>query len=76
MKRIDLRKSKDLFLDMKKYLDSLKLNETALFLFEIGDFSNVEKSYEFVYKQGCVVLNSLKFNQVDWTICVKRENEL
>lgn len=72
MKRIDLRKSKDLFLDMKKHIDSLGVNEVAIILFEIDDFSNVEKSYEFIYKNNCELLNSLKFNQADWMICVKK----
>lgn len=73
MKRIDLRKSKDLFLDLKSHIDNAKANEVLVVLFEIGDFSNVEKSYEFVYNNKCKLMNSLKFNQSDWTIVIKKD---
>ncbi len=72
MRRIDLRKSKDLFLDMKKHIDSLKVNEVVIILFEIGDFGSVERSYEFIYQNDCELLNSLKFNQADWMICIRK----
>lgn len=75
MKRIDLRKSKDFFNDLKIYLDNLAANDVLVVLFEIGDFSNVEKSFSFVYENNCELLNSLKFNQCDWTICVRKKND-
>ncbi len=75
MRRVDLRKSTDFFADLKKQIDTLHENEVLIALFEIGDFSNVEKSYEFVYNNNCKVLNSLKFNQVDWTITIKKEGK-
>ncbi|WP_267523315.1 NADH-ubiquinone oxidoreductase subunit E family protein [Campylobacter sp. MG1] len=73
MKRIDLRKSKDLFADLKTHIDDAKIGEVLVILFEIGDFSNVEKSYKFVYDNECKLLNSLKFNQSDWTIVIKKD---
>ncbi|EKR5298705.1 hypothetical protein P8K18_001628, partial [Campylobacter lari] len=33
---------------------------------------NVEKSFAFIKEQNCELLNSLKFNQVDWTIVFKK----
>lgn len=73
MRRIDLRKSKDLFADLKTHIDNAKTNEVLVVLFEIGDFSNIDKSYEFVANNNCKMMNSLKFNQSDWTIVIKKE---
>lgn len=72
MRRVDLRKSADFFEDLSKTIKEAKINEVLVVLFEIGDFSAVEKSFSFVKEQGCELLNSLKFNQVDWTIVIKK----
>ena len=72
MRRVDLRKSKDFFEDLAKTIKEAKINEVLVILFEIGDFSAVEKSFSFVKEQDCELLNSLKFNQVDWTIVIKK----
>lgn len=72
MRRVDLRKSDDLFASLKQIINKAKINEVLVVLFEIGDFSNVEKSFAFVKEQNCELLNSLKFNQVDWTIVIKK----
>jgi len=72
MRRVDLRKSEDLFASMQTLLSEAKNNEVLVILFEIGDFSAVEKSFSFVKEQNCELLNSLKFNQTDWTIVVKK----
>ncbi|MBM0637313.1 NADH-ubiquinone oxidoreductase subunit E family protein [Campylobacter sp. VicNov18] len=75
MRRVDLRKSKDLFKDLAQIIKEAKQSEVLVVLFEIGDFSAVEKSFSFVKDQGCSLLNSLKFNQVDWTIVIKKEEQ-
>ncbi|KAA6227275.1 MULTISPECIES: NADH-ubiquinone oxidoreductase subunit E family protein [unclassified Campylobacter] len=72
MRRVDLRKSKDFFKDLENTIKKAKINEVLVVLFEIGDFSVVEKSFAFVSEHGCELLNSLKFNQVDWTITLKK----
>lgn len=72
MRRVDLRKSNDFFGDLARTIKEAKMNEVLVVLFEIGDFSVVEKSFSFVKEQGCELLNSLKFNQVDWTIVIKK----
>lgn len=72
MRRVDLRKSNDFFGDLARTIREAKMNEVLVVLFEIGDFSVVEKSFSFVKEQGCELLNSLKFNQVDWTIVIKK----
>jgi len=74
MKRYDLRHLKDDFEPrMKEILESShKATETLIFLFEIGDFSPVQRSADLVKECGYELYNSLKFNEVDWTIVVKK----
>ena len=73
MKRYDLRHLKAEFEPrMKEILGEHKAGEVAIFLFEIGDFSSVQKSADLVKECGYELLNSLKFNEVDWTIVTKR----
>ncbi len=75
MKRYDLRNLKDEFYDrMSEVLeDEIAPAEVAIFLFEIGDFSAIQKSADVVKEAGHEMMNSLKFNEVDWTIVVKRK---
>ncbi len=75
MKRYDLRPLKDNFYDrMIELIDKdLKPAEVGIFLFEIGDFSSVQKSADIVKENGHELMNSLKFNEADWTISVKRK---
>jgi len=75
MKRYDLRPLKDNFYDrMLELIDSdLKSGEVGIFLFEIGDFSPIQKSADLIKESGHELMNSLKFNEADWTIVVKRK---
>ena len=73
MKRYDLRKLKNEFEPrMKEILASHKAGEVAIFLFEIGDFTPIQRSADVVKECGYELLNSLKFNEVDWTIVAKK----
>ena len=73
MKRYDLRHLKNEFEPkMKHILRSHKAGEVAIFLFEIGDFTPVQRSADLVKESGFELMNSLKFNEVDWTIVVKK----
>ena len=73
MKRYDLRHLKNEFEPrMKELLSSHKAGEVAIFLFEIGDFSPIQRSADLVKECGYELMNSLKFNEVDWTIVTKR----
>lgn len=73
MKRYDLRHLKSEFEPrMKEILATHGANEVAIFLFEIGDFSPIQKSADLVKKSGYELMNSLKFNEVDWTIVAKK----
>jgi len=74
MKRYDLRHLKTEFEPrMKEILDEHKKGEVAIFLFEIGDFSPIQRSADVVKEHGYELMNSLKFNEVDWTIVVKKD---
>jgi NADH-quinone oxidoreductase subunit E len=74
MKRYDLRPLKESFYSrMLELMDKdIKDGENAIFLFEIGDFSHIQKSADVIYEAGYTLMNSLKFNEVDWTIVVKK----
>ncbi len=74
MKRYDLRHLKDDFYGrMGEILKNEAANgEVIIFLFEIGDFSPVQKSADLVKELGFELMNSLKFNEADWTIVVKK----
>lgn len=74
MQRYDLRNLKSDFYDrMLEILDGIKSEEVAIFMFEIGDFSPIQKSADVIKEAGHELLNSIKFNEVDWTIIVKRK---
>jgi len=74
MKRYDLRHLKADFDDRMKEIVTKEITagEVIIFLFEIGDFSGVQRSADMMKECGCELLNSLKFNEVDWTIVVKK----
>lgn len=75
MKRFDLRHLKNDFCPrLKVILDNeLEKGEVGIFLFEVLDFDNVQKSADLVKQSGNTLLNSLRFNEVDWTIMVRKE---
>jgi NADH-quinone oxidoreductase subunit E len=73
MQRYDLRHLKEDFYErMVEILDGVSENEVCIFMFEIGDFTSVQKSADIVKESGCELMNSLKFNEADWTIVVKK----
>ena len=73
MKRYDLRHLKDGFEPrMKEILGEHKAGEVAIFIFEIGDFTPVQRSADLAKECGYELMNSLKFNEVDWTIVLKK----
>jgi NADH-quinone oxidoreductase subunit E len=75
MVRYDLRHLGDNFYDrMMELLETgAKPGEVVIFMFEIGDFSPIQKSADLVKEAGHELLNSLKYNEVDWTIMVRRK---
>jgi len=77
MKRYDLRPLKDNFYDrvLELMKTDIKENENAIFLFEMGDFSPIQKISDLVRENDYTLMNSLKFNEVDWTIVVKKAKD-
>lgn len=77
MQRYDLRHLKDDFYGrMLEIIDETPMGEVSIFMFEIGDFTTVQKSADTIKKAGWTLMNSLKFNETDWTIVVKKvQNE-
>ncbi len=76
MERYDLRKYKEekLYNRMVEVMDKeAKPGEVIIFMFELGDFTPVTKSMDVMKEQGHELLNSIKFNEVDWTLVVKRK---
>ncbi|MBP3207517.1 MAG: NADH-ubiquinone oxidoreductase subunit E family protein [Campylobacter sp.] len=73
MKRYDLRRLKGDFLNrMGEIIKNSNQGDVMIFLFEIGDFSGVQKSANLVDGLNSTLLNSLRYNQVDWSIVVKK----
>jgi NADH-quinone oxidoreductase subunit E len=75
MKRYDLREHKENFIPRMVELMKSEINdgENGIFLFEIGDFSTVQASADCVKENNWTLMNSLKFNEVDWTVVIKKE---
>ncbi len=73
MQRYDLRHLGDNFYDrMLEIMSETKEDEVSIFMFEIGDFSAIQKSADVIKEAGYTLMNSLKFNEADWTIVVKK----
>ena len=53
----------------------IKVDEVGIFLFEVGDFSSIQKSADVIKTTGHDLMNSLKFNEVDWTVVVKKVSD-
>ena len=75
MRRYDLRKHKENFYERMETIITKELDEgeVAIFLFEVGDFTPVQKSADLVKKMGHTLMNSLRFNEVDWSMVVRKE---
>ena len=73
MQRYDLRHLKDDFYgSMLEIINETSEGEVSIFMFEIGDFTPIQKSADVIKEAGWILMNSLKFNEADWTIVVKK----
>ena len=74
MKRYDLRKHKNDFMPrlVEIMQQDIANDENGIFLFEIGDFSSVQNVANLVKEHKWTLMNSLKFNEVDWTVVIKK----
>jgi NADH-quinone oxidoreductase subunit E len=74
MKRYDLRGLKTDFLQRLVEIVDTEIadGENAIFLFEIGDFTAIQSSADCIKDNNWTLMNSLKFNEVDWTVVIKK----
>jgi len=74
MIRYDLRNLKDNFIPRLVELmeNEISKDENGIFLFEIGDFSPIQEVADVAKKNNWTLMNSLKFNEVDWTVVIKK----
>ncbi len=74
MKRYDLRNHKENFTNRLIEIMNTDISdgENAIFIFEIGDFSAIQNVSDVIKKNKFTLMNSLKYNEVDWTIVVKK----
>jgi len=74
MKRYDLRGHKEEFLPRMVEIiqNDIKEDENGIFLFEIGDFSPIQNVADMVKEHEWTLMNSLKYNEVDWTVVIKK----
>jgi len=77
MKRYDLRNHGENFIPRLVELmnSEIQNDENGIFLFEIGDFSAVQKVADTVKENNWTLMNSLKFNEVDWTVVIKKSQD-
>jgi len=75
MKRYDLRNHKENFLPRLVEIMNTEIEdgENSIFLFEIGDFSPIQAVADSVKENNWILMNSLKYNEVDWTVVIKKE---
>ena len=77
MKRYDLRNHGVDFIPRLVDLmnNEISQDENGIFLFEIGDFSAVQNVADAVKENNWTLMNSLKFNEVDWTVVIKKSQD-
>jgi NADH-quinone oxidoreductase subunit E len=77
MKRYDLRNHGENFIPRMVELMNSEISEeeNGIFLFEIGDFTAIQKVADVVKKNSWTLMNSLKFNEVDWTVVIKKSQD-
>lgn len=77
MKRFDLRHLHNDFLPrLKELLMQSEIGEVSFFLFEADVFENTRKASQSAQECGAQILNSIRFNERDWTLIVRKvQNE-
>lgn len=76
MRRVDLRGFGSKFLgELDEHMSKAVTREVIIFIFEIGDFTPVESAISHANDKGYELMNSLKFNQTDWTLVLKKASD-
>ncbi|MDR2905064.1 MAG: NADH-ubiquinone oxidoreductase subunit E family protein [Helicobacteraceae bacterium] len=74
MKRFDLRRAENVMERLQRIIiDDVDQGEAAIFIYEVAEnFALVQESADLIKKLDFELINSLKYNEVDWTICVRK----
>ena len=73
MKRYDLRHlGTDCLGRMREILTQSAEGEVSIFIFELTDFDLIQKSADVALECGAELLNSIRFNEKDWTFVVRK----
>jgi len=76
MKRYDLRHlKKDFEGRMFEIINCSQKGEVLIFLFETVDEDSLQKLMRDIEEKEYEILNSLRFNEVDWTIVLRSKGK-
>ncbi|MFV0481447.1 MAG: NADH-ubiquinone oxidoreductase subunit E family protein [Campylobacteraceae bacterium] len=76
MKRYDLRHLKENFEErMGELINEAESKEALIFIFETILEDRLQKILKDIDAKGHEVLNSLRFNEIDWTIAIRVKGE-
>lgn len=77
MKRYDLRHLGTQCLErMNEIITQSNEGEVSIFIFELGEFDLIQKSADLALACGAELLNSIRFNEKDWTLVVRKDSQL
>lgn len=77
MKRYDLRHLGAQCLErMNEIITQSNEGEVSIFIFELGEFDLIQKSADLALACGAELLNSIRFNEKDWTLVVRKDSQL
>lgn len=73
MKRYDLRVLKNSFVSrLAEIASSEEINHVAIYMLEISSQQSLSSAIKTLEDNSCEILNSIKYNEVDWTIVAKK----
>lgn len=76
MKRYDLRHlGTDCLQRMREIITKSSDGEVSIFIFELTEFDLIQKSADLALECGAELLNSIRFNEKDWTFVVRKTSQ-
>lgn len=73
MRRYDLRHlGMDCLQRMREIITTSSDGEVSIFIFELPEFDLIQKSADLALECGAELLNSIRFNEKDWTFVVRK----
>lgn len=75
MRRYDLRHLGAQCLErMREIITQSEDGEVSIFLFELVEFDLIQKSADLALECGAELVNSIRFNEKDWTFVVRKSS--